>query len=176
MKKIYGPTEIHPENPLYYVDTGHGYWVDEGGGAMITINKKFATDDAIRTAILNGTMSILVYAITDRVINSEGKKGGRITFTIPNELFCKRATEKEIERSIEDRPGLPECLTQRAPGKNFVLTLDESLTMDKQIIAVKRLLDKPLLISPVFNPQPETRRLCFRIMAPIEWVISQRKD
>lgn len=176
MTKQFGPTVVHPENPLYSVDTGQGYWLDEGGGAMITLNKKFATDETIRDAILDGTMNILVYAITDRVINAEGKKGGRITFTLPKELFCKRASEREIDRSIEDRPGLPEHLTQRAPGKNLFLTLDESLSMEKKILAVKRLSDKPILISPVFNAQPDTRRLCFRVMAPTEWLISQKLD
>lgn len=172
----HGPTQVHPQNPLYSVDTGHGYWVSENGGVMITLNKKFMSDESIIECIESGNMSVLIYAITDRVINDKGEKGGRITFTLPQQLFCKRATAKEIEDNIADRPGLPEHITQRAPGKNFVLVLDPDLPMDKKVRAVKRLLDKPLIVSLIFIEQPTTRRICFKVMAPTEWIISQKFD
>ena len=168
-------SQVHPENSAYSVDTNHGYWVTEGGGVMFTLNKKAMTDDEIRRCIELGEMSILVYAISDRIINDNGVKGGRITFTLPKQLFCKRCTEKEINDSVQSRPGLPEHIAQRAPGKNVLLELDPALPMEKKLQAVKRLLDKPVILQLIFIEQPTTRRLGFKVFAPTDWVISQKE-
>lgn len=166
-------THVHPENNQYSIDSGHGYWISEGGGVLITLNKKMSSDKEIEADITSGKMSVLIYATTDRVINDTGQKGGRISFTLPSSLFCKRATEVEIGRALEGRINIPDHYTQRAPGKNFYIVLDENLTMTQKINAVKRLIDKPLVIQNVFSPQKETRRMAFLIKAPVEWSITQ---
>lgn len=120
-------------------------------------------------------MSILIYAASNRVIDDKFKKRRRLNFTIPQFLYCKRETEKEIERSVNDQLGLTEYYKQRASGKNILISLDNSLSTEAKFKAVKRLADKPLLIQYIYSEQPFTIKLAFKIMVTSEWLIAQRQ-
>jgi hypothetical protein len=161
----------------YGADPGTGFWVNENASISITINKKRASLDDVIAQAKTSNFEIMVIAKSDRAINAENIKGGRISFSLPSTLFMRVIGENESEKRFTNlAPHIHEMSAQRAPGKHVRLSLRPDLTDIEIADAIKALYDEPILIRLVYGQQPSTRRLWFRVAASNAWVIDQAEQ
>lgn len=153
----------------YVLDTGRGFWLSESDSLAITLNKKWVPAP---NEIVSDEFHIRVTAASNRCINRQRHQGGRLTFSVPQCLFLKTVSQKELSTVLARSHNHGNLITQRAPGRHIRLSFNTTLSPGDKCAALALLAEVPIFIQLLPPTRSCTNRLRFRVVASSEWSIT----